>query len=285
VPRLLREHPEARNELYGLMVATFPTREELSEELRAMRDEARSHFQQQMAQVHAAREESSLRFNQVDQRLDQQAAETRALRESTDQRFNQVDQRLDQQAAETRALRESTDQRFDAVDQHLGQVDQHLDQQATELHALRETTDRLDRRVDGLEKRMDAGFRELQQSIDRLGQRWGIQNESVFRQTIATLLEKSFGAQVQTRTIDGEQYDVVVMDGAHILIEIAASAGPKIKERLERKRQSYIDATGVVPARVVFATASIHSRRAEVSRAAGFEVIEPEGPEEEQATE
>jgi len=52
--------------------------------------------------------------------------------------------------------------------------------------------------------------------------------------------------------------------------------GPKTQERLERKRRLYIATTGVTPARVILATAAIHSRRAQALRDAGVEVIEPE---------
>ena len=90
------------------------------------------------------------------------------------------------------------------------------------------------------------------------------------------VLEGSFSATVQERHIQGEQFDCIITNGHHILVEITASAGPKILERLERKRQLYIDETGVVPHRFLLAVGSIHSRRAESVRAAGFEVIEPE---------
>jgi len=176
LPRLLREHPESRHEIWGLMLESFPSRQEF-------------------ATLHQ----------------------------------------------ELRGFREDTNHRFE--------------------------------RLDG---RMQEGFQAVRQDLDRLGRRWGIRNESVFRQTIATLLEKSFGARVESRWIDGEEFDVIVSDGAHILVEITASAGPKTQERLERKRRIYTKATGVVPARVVLATASIHSRRAQALREAGFEVIEPE---------
>ena len=69
---------------------------------------------------------------------------------------------------------------------------------------------------------------------------------------------------------------MIISDGAHVLVEIAPSAGPKIQERLEHKRDLYAGATGIVPARVVLATVSIHSQRARALREAGFEVIEPE---------
>jgi len=176
VPRLLREHPESRHEIWGMMLEAFPSRQEftaLQTELRDFRHETSQHF-------------------------------------------------------------------------------------------------------DSLEQEMRQGFENLHKAIDRLGSRWGIRNESVFRQTIATLLEESFGVKVETRVIEGEQFDVIIFNGQHILVEISASVGPRIQERLERKRCLYTEATGVAPARVVLATASIHSRRAQALREAGFEVIEPE---------
>ena len=69
------------------------------------------------------------------------------------------------------------------------------------------------------------------------------------------------------------------IDGAHILVEISASVGQDIVKKLQRKRQIYIDATGVTPARFILAVGSIHSRRANALREAGFEVIEPEEDE------
>ncbi len=218
LPRLLREHPESRHELWGLMLESFPSRQE---------------FAALYQEVQEFRQETGYRFDQIDRRFD-----------AVDQRFDQVDRRF-----------EEVDRRFEEVDRRFDEVDS---------------------RFISLEKRMEEGFQELRWAIERLGARWGIRNESLFRQTIASVLEKSFGAQVQSRFINGEQYDVLITDGAHILIEIAASAGPKIQERLERKRRLYTEATGVVPARVVLAVASIHSQRAQALREAGFEVIEPE---------
>jgi hypothetical protein len=174
-------------------------------------------------------------------------AELREFRAEVNQRFAQVDQRFAQ-----------VDQRFAQVDQRFAQVDA---------------------RFDRLETRMETGFRELHQAIDRLGARWGIRNESVFRQTIAALLEQSFGVSVEQRTIAGEQFDVVIFDHQHILVEIAASVGPTIQERLERKRRLYTEATGIAPSRVILATAAIHSQRAQALRQIGIEVIEPEEAE------
>lgn len=155
--------------------------------------------------------------------------------------------------------RRETQQQFRLVDQRFEQVDQ---------------------RFERLETEMRTGFDQVHRAIDRLGSRWGIRNEKVFRQTMRELLEKSFGAQIQERHIRGEQFDCVIIHGAHILIELTASVGPNILERLQRKRQLYIDETGITPARFLLVAGAIHSRRAEALRAAGFEVIEPEDTEE-----
>jgi hypothetical protein len=130
--------------------------------------------------------------------------------------------------------------------------------------------------MDSLEARMEAGFLEMQRAIDRLGARWGIRNESIFRQTIATLLEQSFGVKVQEQHIEGEQFDCIILDGQHILVEIAAHAKRDMQKRLERKRDLYTRVTGVTPARVILAVGAIHYRQVEALRQAGFEVIEPE---------
>ena len=163
---------------------------------------------------------------------------------------------------ELRALRTEMDRRFEQVDQRFEQVDQRLEQSDRQMHEFRAD--------------VAARFEDVQRAIDRLGSRWGIRNESLFRQTIAALLEQSFGVSVEQRTIAGEQFDILIHGREHILVEIAASVGRTIQTRLERKRRLYEESTGVSPARVILATASIHSRRAHDLRQMGIEVIEPE---------
>ena len=163
---------------------------------------------------------------------------------------------------ELRALRTEMDRRFEQVDQRIEQMDQRIKQS--------------DRQMQEFRADVAARFEDVQRAIDRLGSRWGIRNESLFRQTIAALLEQSFGVSVEQRTIAGEQFDILIHGREHILVEIAASVGRTIQTRLERKRRLYEESTGVSPARVILATASIHSRRAHDLRQMGIEVIEPE---------
>ena len=72
---------------------------------------------------------------------------------------------------------------------------------------------------------------------------------------------------------------------ALMLNEIANLRGKKIFQTVSylviigrggRKRRVYEESTGVRPARVILATASIHSRRVQALRQLGIEVIEPE---------
>ena len=210
----------------------------------------RDEFARLLDEVQQHRKETSANFQQVDEHFQQ-----------VDQRFQQVDERFQQ-----------VDERFQQVDRRFDEVDARFD-------GIDQRLDKVDARIDSLEQRMDDGFHAVQVGLDRLGQRWGIRNESVFRQTVRELLEKSYGAQVEARQLGGEQFDCVIIDDAHILVEISASVGKDILKKLQRKRQIYIDATGVTPARFILAAGSIHSRRANALREAGFEVIEPEEEE------
>ena len=170
--------------------------------------------------------------------------ETQEFAVNVDRRFEQVDRRFEQ-----------VDRRFEQVDRRFGQVDQ---------------------RFDTLEKTVQEGFQEVFKRIDRLGARWGIQNENLFRNTMRTLFEDSFGVKVQERLIGDEQYDVVIHNGEHILIEIAASVGPKVQERFVRKRNKYIAATGITPTRFILAVSRISRKREAELRELGFEVVEPD---------
>src|ERR671919_71433 len=91
LPQLLREHPEVRYELWGLMLEAFPSRQELLaflEELRALREESNRRFeglQHEIAQrFETLLREVTQRFEAVDRRF-----------EAVDRRFEAVDQRFE----------------------------------------------------------------------------------------------------------------------------------------------------------------------------------------------
>jgi hypothetical protein len=77
LPRLLRERPEVRHELWGIMLEAFPSRQEFLELLQEMR---------------AFREDTNRRFEELRQDMDRRFEE---LRQDMDRRFEAVDRRFE----------------------------------------------------------------------------------------------------------------------------------------------------------------------------------------------
>ena len=181
--------------------------------------------------------------------------ETRQYKIESDERFDKIDNRFDK-----------IDNRFDKVDERLDRMDNRFDRMDNRF-------DRMDDRFD----RMDDRFDRLELTLARLGSRWGLHSEDLFRKTMKAVLEESFEATVEERNIQGEQFDLVVMkNGDHILIEIAASVRRNILERLDRKKNLYVSEVGIVPARIILAVGTINSHSVQIIRDAGIEVIEPD---------
>ena len=66
LPTLLREHPEVRHELWGMMLEAFPSRQEfmaLLDEMRAMREDTNRRFEE-------LRQDMNRRFEAVDRRFE-----------------------------------------------------------------------------------------------------------------------------------------------------------------------------------------------------------------------
>jgi len=98
LPQLLREHPEVRHELWGLMLEAFPSRQEFLaflEELRAMREESNRRFE-------GLQHDIVQRFEAVDQRFETLLREMNQRFEAVDRRFEAVDRRFEGVIAELR---------------------------------------------------------------------------------------------------------------------------------------------------------------------------------------
>ena len=76
LPRLLREHPEVRHELWGMMLEAFPSRQEFMEllqEMRAFREDTNRHFEE-------LRLDMDRHFEAVDRRFEAMIEELRLQR-------------------------------------------------------------------------------------------------------------------------------------------------------------------------------------------------------------
>ncbi len=278
LPGILERDPRFVTFIEGIVAEKFPRRDEfarLLDEVQQHRAETAQQTQrveQRVEQVgqHVGRVEQHV--ERVEQRVEQVGQHVERVDqrvEHIDQRVERIDQQLQEHRTETAEQFKRVDQRFEQVDQRFEQVDQRFEQ-------VDQRFEQVDQRFVELTQRMEDGFRNVQISIDRLGARWGIRNEALFRQTMREVLEKSYGAKVEERVIEGEQFDCIIIDNAHILIEISASVGKDILKKLQRKRQLYTDQAGIAPSRFLLVVGSIYSHRANALRDAGFEVIEPE---------
>ena len=257
LPGILERDPRFVTFIEGIVAEKFPRRDEFARLL----DEVQQH-----------RAETAQQTQRVEQRVEQVGQHV----ERVDQRVERVEQRVEQVGQHV----ERVDQRVEHIDQRVERIDQQLQEHRTEtaeqFKRVDQRFEQVDQRFVELTQRMEDGFRNVQISIDRLGARWGIRNEALFRQTMREVLEKSYGAKVEERVIEGEQFDCIIIDNAHILIEISASVGKDILKKLQRKRQLYTDQAGIAPSRFLLVVGSIYSHRANALRDAGFEVIEPE---------
>ena len=173
--------------------------------------------------------------------------------------FARLVEQVEAHRRETQQHKREVDERFDKVDERLDKMDERFD--------------KMDERFDKMDERFDS----LELTLARLGSRWGIHSEGIFRKTMKAVLEESFDATVEERHIQGEQFDLVVMkNGDHILIEIAASVRRDILERFRRKKSLYIAEMGIVPTRIILAVGRINSYSAQALRDAGIDVIEPD---------
>ena len=122
LPRLLREHPEVRHELWGIMLEVFPSRQEFMELLQEMR---------------ALREDTNRRFEE--------------LRQDMDRRFEAVDRRF-----------EAVDRRFEAIIEELRNHREQLNDMGRELREMRISLSSLGIRVGyGLERAIQGVVEEF----------------------------------------------------------------------------------------------------------------------------
>jgi hypothetical protein len=158
LPQLLREHPEVRYELWGLMLEAFPSRQELLaflEELRALREESNRRFE-------GLQHEIAQRFEAVDQRFETLLREMTQRFEAVDRRFEAVDQRFET------LLREMT-QRFEAVDRRFEAVDQRFETLRREVNQRFEA---VDRRFEAVDQRFETLLREMNQRFEAADRRF-----------------------------------------------------------------------------------------------------------------
>jgi hypothetical protein len=186
LPRLLRERPEVRYELWGMMLEAFPSRQEfmdLLEEVRASREESNRHFE-------AMRQESNRRFEEAREQSNRHFEE---MRQDMNSRFEAVDQRFVE-------MRQDMNSRFEVVTTTLRRQGDELQRQGRQL-------------------------RELTLQVSSLGSRVGYGLEHVVREVVEEFAGETFPFVQQhflVRDAAGEVYGV---PGAEVEFDLYAHNG------------------------------------------------------------
>jgi hypothetical protein len=204
LPRLLREHPEVRHELWGIMLEAFPSRQEFMaflEEMRAFREDTNRRFEELRQDMNShfeeLRQDMNSHFEAVDRRF-----------EAVDRRFEAVDRRF-----------EAVDRRFEAVDRRFEAVIAELQRHGEEL------------RVHGRE------LRELTLHVSSLGGRVGRNLEHVVREVVEEFAGQAFpvaerlvlrdeaGAVFGVANAEVE-FDLYAHNGVAYLVEVKSHLKP-----------------------------------------------------------
>jgi hypothetical protein len=105
LPMLLKEHPELRTEIYGIISDEFVRRGEFYDYMK----KSDERFESLLQELRAFREDTNRRFEAVDKRFEE-------LREDMEHRFEEVYRRFEAVDKRFAELREDTNRRFDKVD-------------------------------------------------------------------------------------------------------------------------------------------------------------------------
>ncbi len=120
------------------------------------------------------------------------------------------------------------------------------------VEELAEAQKRTEERVEALAEAMEKGIQRLENQISALGNRWGIRNENVFRNTIRGLLT-DLGYTVSKGCYAGREIDVIIRNGEHILLEITSRMNKDDIKKLNESADDYLDKHGIDPKLMVAA--------------------------------
>ena len=217
LPQLLREHPEVRHELWGLMLEAFPSRQEFLaflEELRALREESNRRFDELQHEI-------AQRFETVDRRLEALLREMNqrfeTLLREMNQRFEAVDRRFEAVDQRFETLLREMNQRFEAVDRRFEAVDQRFE---TLLREMNQRFEAADRRFEGI----FAELREQRLHLSALGARVGRGLEFIVKGIVEEFAGESFPLADRLVLVDTEG-EVFGVPGAEVEFDLYAHNG------------------------------------------------------------
>ncbi len=189
LPRLLREHPEVRHELWGLMLEVFPSRQE---------------FVALLEELHAFREESNQRFEALQREMDHRF-------EAMERRFEALQADMDRRFV---TLQADMDRRFEAMERRFEVLQADIDRRFEALQA------DMNRRFEAVQ----ADLREQRLHLSALGGRVGRGLEHIVKEIVEEFAGQSFPMAERLILVDTEG-EVFGVPGAEVEFDLYAHNG------------------------------------------------------------
>ena len=265
LPRFLREHPEARYELMGLLAEVFARRDEFQEILSAIREVAQ-------------RQEEHSRILEAQGRILNEHTETLREHTKTLEEFGRTIQEHSRTLEEFgRILQEHSrilDEHTQTLREHSRVLQEHS--QAIERHG------RVLERLVEQQQRLTEEVMRVGRTLSALGARWGYLAEDAFRQGMEAIVADWLGMTVtkwrywdEAGIVFGRpawvEVDVVIHDDRHILVQISSSATRGEVAAFYRIGQLYEQVHHVKP-RLLLVTVFLDDRAKELAQQLGVEV-------------
>ena len=265
LPRFLREHPEARYELMGLLAEVFARRDEFQEILSAIREVAQ-------------RQEEHSRILEAQGRILNEHTETLREHTKTLEEFGRTLQEHSRTLEEFgRILQEHSrilDEHTQTLREHSRVLQEHS--QAIERHG------RVLERLVEQQQRLTEEVMRVGRTLSALGARWGYLAEDAFRQGMEAIVADWLGMTVtkwrywdEAGIVFGRpawvEVDVVIHDDRHILVQISSSATRGEVAAFYRIGQLYEQVHHVKP-RLLLVTVFLDDRAKELAQQLGVEV-------------
>jgi hypothetical protein len=305
LPKLLRENPDLRYQVVGILAESFVTKGEqaaLLEEIRKLGanltrliDTQETRFEQVDKRFEELIAQMDKRFEQVDKRFEELIAQMDKRFEQVDKRFEQVDKRFEELIAQMDKRFEQVDKRFEQVDKRFEELIAQMDKRFEELIA------QMDKRFEQVDKRFeeqDGRFaqmvvelnrqnKRLEVTIGSMGRRWGSDLEKtvleIFRET---LREKGvYSERVEKFTfkdVDGKysgkkgfkvDVDIMLHDGRVTLVEVKSRAELEHVEALLEKRPLIEKIQGRKVDRLIIVAVNIDRDALERAEELGIETV------------
>ncbi len=181
LPQLLREEPDVRTTIEGIIAQQFPRKDEFVEllkEVKSQRKDMERHFVQVDKRINLLEQKIEpignldqrlnllvQAFEKLAQRLEQVEGRIDLLHEEMNKRFEQIERRFEQVDQRIDLLHEEMNKRFEQIERRFEQVDQRIDLLHEEMN---KRFERVDQRFDKIDQR----FEQVDQRFDKVDQRF-----------------------------------------------------------------------------------------------------------------